>query len=569
MPKEHIIETDVLVIGGGVAGCFAAIKAREQGLDVTIVDKGYAGKSGASIMASGWWAVFNPEWGHDLDTCMNLFILRNDYIVNREWTETILKDSWETYEDIASWGVEFPVEPDKRKDWYAQEVIRGRPGIAGPVAEPPYVWIPLRHRKTSPFLRIQAEKVGVRIMDRIMVTDLLEQDGKVDGAVGFPMESYDSYVFKAKATVLCASMNNFKSPGYHTSNITGDADAMAYRAGAEISGKEFPDTYHFTMAKNPAWKGDGELYAAYMGFIDAEGREISFGTTDSSLTIHAGKGPIFWNWDSATPEDLKAMQAYAWKRANPHELSRIGLDLAMGGKHQILGGAAGGSAVNQTSGIWPVDTTGASSLPGLFAAGDCCCTWSGIFWGLTSAAVTGKRAGAAAADNALKADKPKIDEEELARLRKIMYAPGERKGGFSPRWVTQQLLNTMMPYYIMFVKHGDRLQAALTTIEFLKDHITPKMLAKDSHELRLCHETKNMILNAEMMLRASLFRTESRFLHYREDYPRRNDPGWLAFVKYKQKDGRMKLWKEPLPEKWWPDLSKPYEQRYAMTYPEE
>ena len=50
---ENIVETDVLVIGGGTAGCFAAIKAREQGLDVTIVDKGYAGKSGASIVAGG------------------------------------------------------------------------------------------------------------------------------------------------------------------------------------------------------------------------------------------------------------------------------------------------------------------------------------------------------------------------------------------------------------------------------------------------------------------------------------------------------------------------------------
>jgi glycerol-3-phosphate dehydrogenase len=49
MPSENLVETDVLVIGGGIAGCFAAIKAKEQGLDVTIVDKAYAGKSGASM----------------------------------------------------------------------------------------------------------------------------------------------------------------------------------------------------------------------------------------------------------------------------------------------------------------------------------------------------------------------------------------------------------------------------------------------------------------------------------------------------------------------------------------
>ena len=54
MSAENVVETDVLVIGGGTAGCFSAIKAREQGLDVTLVDKAYAGKSGSSIVASGW-----------------------------------------------------------------------------------------------------------------------------------------------------------------------------------------------------------------------------------------------------------------------------------------------------------------------------------------------------------------------------------------------------------------------------------------------------------------------------------------------------------------------------------
>jgi succinate dehydrogenase/fumarate reductase flavoprotein subunit len=51
MSLEDVVETDVLVIGGGIAGCFAAIKAREQGLNVSIVDKAYAGKSGASVAA--------------------------------------------------------------------------------------------------------------------------------------------------------------------------------------------------------------------------------------------------------------------------------------------------------------------------------------------------------------------------------------------------------------------------------------------------------------------------------------------------------------------------------------
>jgi succinate dehydrogenase/fumarate reductase flavoprotein subunit len=73
-----------------------------------------------------------------------------------------------------------------------------------------------------------------------------------------------------------------------------------------------------------------------------------------------------------------------------------------------------------------------------------------------------------------------------------------------------------------------------------------------------------MVLIAEMRLRASLFRTESRGTHLREDYPRRDDPAWLVWVKIKEEQGRMKLSKEPVPKKWWPDFSKPEEERYLL-----
>jgi succinate dehydrogenase/fumarate reductase flavoprotein subunit len=127
----------------------------------------------------------------------------------------------------------------------------------------------------------------------------------------------------------------------------------------------------------------------------------------------------------------------------------------------------------------------------------------------------------------------------------------------------------MVPYFTLYVKKGDRLQAALTTVEFLRDHLVPKLYARDPHELRLAHETKNMVHNAEAKLRASLFRTESRGTHYREDYPHRDDPDWLAWVMLKDEGGEMKASKKPVPREWWPDLSRPYEERYPNRYPGE
>jgi succinate dehydrogenase/fumarate reductase flavoprotein subunit len=560
MSSENVVETDVLVIGGATAGCFAAIKARELGLDVTMVDKACAGKSGASIAAGGWWAVFNVEWGNDWDACMNEVKRGAENLNNRDWSEIILKESWATYQDLVAWGVEFPAAPDKLKDYWNQQITRGRTnGRWPPPHDPtnPYTPVPIRHRKTTPFLRRQAEKVGVKVMDRIMITDLLKQDGKVVGAIGFPTDSYDLYIFKAKATVLSAGNSGFKPPGHLINSVTGDADGMAYRAGAEVAGKEFPDG-HTTQGPYPAWKS-GELYPAYFYYTDAEGREITserYGIQSMPFVIHDGRGPVLYDLDAAIPEDVAAMQEYIRKRGNTVELKRIGLDVTRGGKYQMMGGAAAGRYREQTTGIWPVNIKCASSLPGLYAAGDCCATWCTTLGGLTPSAVTGKRAGAGAAEYALQMEKAIIDEEKLAGLKRIMYAPAERRGGFSPRWVTQLLQNTMMPYFILYIKHGERLQAALTVVEFLREHLVPQMVAKDPHELRLAHETKNMVLTAEIILRSSLFRAESRAGHYREDYPERDDPAWLAWVKIKEEQGRMKLWKEPIPKEWWPDLSK-------------
>jgi len=127
-------------------------------------------------------------------------------------------------------------------------------------------------------------------------------------------------------------------------------------------------------------------------------------------------------------------------------------------------------------------------------------------------------------------------------------------------------LNIMTPYYIWSVRRGDRLKAAVTMIEFLKNDIAPKLTARDVHELRSAHETKSMVLNAEMMLRSALFRTESRGSRYREDYPRRNDPSWLAWVKLRDRQGEMRMRQEPLRRKWWPNLSKPYNERYPDRF---
>ncbi len=535
MSLEHVVETDVLVIGGGIAGCFAAIKAKEQGVDVTLVDKGYVGKSGQTPWANAT-GVFNPEWGHKLDEWMNQARTRGEYLNNPKWTETILKDSYARYQDLVSWGVEFLKD---EKGEFLKE--RGRASEA-------LMMMPHDGRigKWPLVLRRQAVKSGVKIMDRIMITNLLKQDDRVVGAIGIPMDNSDLYIFKAKATVMSAGAGGFKPWGaWPIAELTADGHVMAYRAGAEITGKEFED-FH---SRRPQLRGGtggrgGRRPPRRSKLLNAEGDEIQ--RRGPGLTI-----------------DLEA-HAGRWPFKDPE-----------GRTIRTISGAAPGMSVHTVEGVWPLNTKCATSVPGLYAAGDSLGTmvvgasYAGMGFATATCSSTGTRAGLGAAKYALKAEKPTVDGEELAKLKKSVLAPLERKGGFSPRWVTQVLRNLMIPYFVSRIKHEKRLEAALTLVEFLRDHLVPKLTANDPHELRLAHETKNMVLNAEMRLRASLFRTESRGCHYREDYPRRDDPDWLAWVLLKEENGKMKAFKKPIPKKWWPDLSKPYEERYPTKFPGE
>jgi len=242
----------------------------------------------------------------------------------------------------------------------------------------------------------------------------------------------------------------------------------------------------------------------------------------------------------------------------------------------IVGGAAAGLGNHKSEGIWPVDDNYATKIPGLYAAGDSCGSMLGgakyalLGSSASGSAVQGARAGEAAAKHTKKTNIGDIAKSKITNLKEITFLPRTLEKGYSPSWVTRILQNIMIPYYVTFVKKADRLEAAITNIEFLRDHFAPKLMAQNTHELRLAHDLRNMLVNAEMKLRTSLFRTESRGVHYREDFPYRDDENWLAWILVSQdKNGNMALRKEPVPKKWHPDPSIPYEKRYPERFPGE
>jgi succinate dehydrogenase/fumarate reductase flavoprotein subunit len=562
--SEKTVECDLLVIGGGLAGTHASIRARQSNkdLNVTLVDKGYVSMSGASSFAGGYSAVFDKDLGHNHDIWKNHILRMGEYINDQDWVDLQLQNTWNRYEEMISWGVPFaPDESGKPKQFPIVNNISN---------------IRILSQKFMPVIRKKALESGVKIVDRVMITDLLKQDGRIVGAVGFHRDG-DFYVFKSKATIVSTGQGGVKGPGYPHDYWTGDGEGMCYRVGLGLSSREFNQQCEYIFRKYPALftviskankvNAEGDLFAKT--YYEVQGTPDRLHKAQM-FEAHAGRAPTYLDFTGCST-DLAKEEASIINRMFVRE--RLGHDI-LSGKHEILWGSSVGSTGPAAGGV-VINTKCETELPGLYAAGDTAGTnlsgslYPGVGFGLTTATVSGYIAGESAANYCASAKKPEINPDEIARLRDIACGPLNRKGGFRSSWVTQVIQGIMVPYFIMGVKREDRMLAALTLITFVREHLVPLTRAEDPHELRMAHEVRNMALNSEMVLRASLFRTESRGLHYREDYPNRDDANWLAWTVLREEGGEMKVHKQPLPEKWHPDPSQTYEERYDFRFPKE
>jgi len=573
MLAEHIIDTDILVIGGATAGLYAAIKAGQKGRRVTLVDKAYAGKSGVSPFAFAHHTVFNPKV-HDFNRWMNFIVRTGEYVNNRDWIATILRDSLARYQEMVSWGV--PVlPPENEVIWHKSHIPETDALGVVDHAEA------LVHRKWLVRMRDKALESGVKIIDRVMITELIKCDGKVVGAVGFNTRNGDFYLVKAKAVIMASGSGGFRDIGKVWYQSTADGDAMGYRAGAELRGKEFGHK-QVAMLKDIPMPTAAQSYSQKKVFVNAEGEEYfnkyalgTWGTMVGALfEVHAGRGPLYFDFDRLTQEERKAAEEFITANQKENEVKRSGIYYAtVTGKKEMMWDGAGSSEWGY--GGLCINARCETNIHGLYAAGDsagtnfCGSMYPGTGYGIAGASVTGNIAAENASQYVLDCGKPEISPEEISRQIEDLYTPLSRKGGFSPAYVTELVYNLMIPYFVLGIKQAERLQATSTLIDFVKDHLVPKLKASDSHDLRLAHEVRNMVLNAQIVLQASLFRTESRGTHYREDYPRRDDQNWLAWTILKEQDGKMNLRKQMIPEEWRPDPLIPYEKRYPVRFPGE
>jgi succinate dehydrogenase/fumarate reductase flavoprotein subunit len=539
------LQTDVLVIGGGFAGCFAAIKAREAGARVVMAVKGRAGRSGLTPWANSWF-VFRDTRGVTREQYLRQFVLSGEYLNNLDFVDLLMAESYDRYREVTAWGAQ-----TGRPYYYQPGTVTRSIEVVG----------------AGDALRKKSMASGVDLLERVMITSLIKPEDKVIGAVGFHMESGQPYAVLAKATVMAAGPASFKplGMGYHCSAATADGDAMAYRVGAEISGKEFNDAHGARRANPlaPGGPGPGPMKpATEMGggppgadgpAEQLDGRRLGL-RIDTVYGVHNGGLPMdrrFFFAPGGMPGGAEGGGPAGPLAASP-------------------GFATPGMANHKGEGVFPQDVFGASNVPGLWAAGDALCSmqngagYAGFGCSCAGSSVQGARAGRAAAEHALREAGPVVDASLLDTVTTEMLAPLSSLRGFSPAWVTRVMQGVMFPYHVMYVKEESRLEAALSQIMYLQSAYAPLLKVDDPHGLRLAHETRNMLLNAEMKLRAGLAREESRGTHYREDFPFRDDDNWLAWIKLVERGGTMATVKQPIPEKWRPDAALSYREKYPV-----
>ena len=546
-PETKVFETDVLIIGGGISGAFAAIKAKEAGGDkVMLVTKGKLGKDSISTFAAGVWIAVLPE--DDKEAMFRNFALSDVHgagLYDEDWLNVFLDDNYERLVELDKWGVEWEKTPDgnfERKEcrWKLLQCMFHGPQL----------------------MDVLAKKVideGVEVVGHTMMTDLLTENGKpeghVVGAVGFDGRTGEFRVFKAKAIVLAAGGCGYKSRFACHKMDTGDGVAMAYRAGAKLGrfdeGKLHTTCTDFDTQGLNMFVGLGGHFVnskgeKFMLEYDPELKEHSGMTTlseASAMEVRAGRGPIYLDMTHFTPEDVKKLRTVL--PIPTKILERAGIMVGDKIAKKMEWAPAYYGTIGMSGGIM-ANTKCETSLPGLYACGDAMARAKPNA-ALPQAAISGARAGMFADEFAKGAQSPEVDKDQVRRLKEFALAPLDRKEGIEPDYIIIGIHEAILPYGITVIGRGDRLEKALKEIERVRDQEVPLLYAPDPHYLRLANETRNMVLCAEMYLRSRLLRTESRDSSAREDYPYTDNINWLKNVVLKQENGKMKLWTEELP----------------------
>lgn len=520
--QTNVVETDVLIIGGGSAGLWAANRFKElmPSRNVLIVDKGPCDWGGLMAMAGGDFEAVLP--GDSIDAWLEDFVCYFDGLCDQEEMEAVLRHSAARLHDYQTYGCEFLHSADNSLKSVPQRgldhvklypaKIKGRGG-----------------ENMVKNLIKQMDAKNVTRIGRVLITDLLLQDKRAVGAVGFDTRTGVLQVFKAQAVLAAWGVGGWKT-SYGKNTPTGESVSMAWRAGAKLRDFEFARVWN--VPRHFSWEGQTTLMPLGGRFVNALGEAFMeryspvlgantdphFTTIAMAMETRAGRGPIYFDISGIKSSDLALIKPQnGWQARNYEKLKALGMDLFKDNTEWV-------PQMTISHGGLDADVQGRTNVLGLFAAGTARSTEPGVYAGgfaLMTTSVTGYLAGEAIASFIQNTPAVVRHPEPDDSYQQLLYAPLRRKG-ISPKSVLTKIQSIMFPHDVSIIKNEGALRRALAQIEDIRENDLPSMAAPDMHYLLKLKEVEGVALVSELYLRASLERRETRAGHFREDFPHRN-----------------------------------------------
>jgi len=516
---DKIIETDVLVVGGGIAGCCAAAKAKEHGLDVTILEKSATVRSGSSGQGIDHFGSMFPRDGVTTRELLQFHdrwqrSLNGGSFIDENLAYKIIDNAFWAFDELDKLGV--TVRWDDGEPYWMPWSRLGLP--------PKRVALRVHWQNVKPEMSKMVRKKGVNVLDRMMLVDLLTNNGAVVGATAVNTRTGEFIIIKSKATVIATGWVNriFEpenpQPGkykmrYHFSPASGSGDGLgaAYRAGAEIGNMEMS-----------AWvfRIRDDLSISFGNFRFNDGVPNKVFTWNAKELVcpspatydrleRKGETPVYYSIENLNEQYQKRIEvAYADERPISFKIAE-----ERGFNPKTHRFEINAKPLNLTwwNGIF-IDENFKASLNGLYAVGDCATGMCGC----ACASISGLLVGDNIHTVVKEMSEPIVDETQVANQKEIALGPLHMKDGTEPMELEAAIRHTNERYTGLFKSEG-KLREGMRRLGTLR-RILPKLSAKSPHYLMRCLECRNILDLAELYMKAIFERRESRAQFYRTDY---------------------------------------------------
>ena len=543
--KTEKISTDVLIIGGGTAGCYAALTISENsGKKVLICEKAHIKRSGCLAAGVNALNAYIVE-GRKSQDYVDYAKKDADGIVREDLLLTMSEKLNEVTDRLEKLGLVI------LKDENGKYVTRGNRNLK------------INGENIKPILADAVEKAkNVAVLNRVNIFDYSVKDNKINGAFGFGIESGIFYTIEAKAVIIAtggaAGLYKPNNPGFSRHKMwyppfnTGAGYAMGIRAGAEMTTFEMrfialrcKDTIAptGTLAQGVGAKqinSLGEVYETKYGLTTSE---RVYGTVNEN---QEGRGPCYLRTEGITAEqDESLLKAYLnmapsqtikWIESGRNP-SRQNVEIE-GTEPYIVGG-------HTASGYW-VDTDRATTIEGLFAGGD-------VAGGCPQKYVTGALAeGEIAGLSAVKYIDSKesfekiSDEDTNYHLRETEKYLTDRHSLYTTEQL-EEAMQTVMDSYAGGIKTNYRFNEKQLDIADCKirqlETLTDDLYAEDFQELMYICELKERLTVCKSVIAHLRARKETRWHSFAEnlDYPEKDDRNFNKYVNSRLENGEIKI----------------------------